>query len=500
MGYRRFGVRLALAVCLCVALASPLTPLASAAAQPGHLVSGTYPVVVHTGSLVFRGTWTLKVKGSAITGLSHWTCCPGPRADPVDGSVAGSKVTIHRDCSAQGQTACVRQTFVGNIVANPKNPAIGTLSGTWSGDGAAPSNDTFTSQVKLRLRRFKLSGTVLAQKCSKTSCSKKPRAGATVVASSSGSGSPGRARTGKNGRYEMQLEPGTYQVALRGVKGVPAKQLVALSKDRGGVDFRVCSGAHGAQVASSVFTPFRCDRTLRVHVVDLANRPVENVTILAHGVSAFDIGADAEATTDSQGNATLDLYDTTWEVFLARSLEAINPSGTTLRPSTAVPGDLEFPGSLYSYDSQCSSHVAHHRPGGGCVFDLGIGKVSFNNAEMSVTVAVQPVDVSLGAGFQNGAVALTPEPEAQNLTWEGQGTAVPHLTFRIFHLGPSIVDVHAWANTNESSNSLARVVACSPGSVGQAQVTPIVNGCRLELGGVFGGATHGAASFSLQNG
>jgi hypothetical protein len=292
---------------------------------------------------------------------------------------------------------------------------------------------------------------------------------------------------------------------LRKVKSEPARQRVVLStRNAGGVDFRVCTGAHAAQVASSILTPFRCDRTLFVTVSDIVGRPIPNVTVLARGTSWLDIGAAAEATTSAGGVARLDLYDTTWEVFLARSLESINPPGTSFtQPDRGpIPPDLqlEYPGTPYIYTSQCDSRVAHPRHGGGCVFDLGIGNVSFNNAEMRVRTDLVPVDVSLGAGFQNGSLLIIQEGQSsESLIWGGNGTHTGRLVFRL-EGSRGIFDVSA-DGTPTSGNQPASVVRCSPGQIGPARVGPPRPACRLSLGDWHGGgATHGAAVFSLRHG
>jgi len=100
-----------------------------------NLESGSYRVSVLDGATVYHSTWRLVVsKSGAITGSSHWSCCPGARTDPLSGSASGDHVTIDRDCHGQGAgSECIRQTYVGNVI-----PYYGYLAGSWSGDGASP--------------------------------------------------------------------------------------------------------------------------------------------------------------------------------------------------------------------------------------------------------------------------------------------------------------------------------------------------------------------------
>jgi hypothetical protein len=448
---------------------------------------------VHNGSLVYRGTWTLKVKGSAITGLSHWTCCPGPRADPVDGSVAGSKVTIHRDCSAQGQTACVRQTFVVNIVANPKNPAIGTLSGTWSGDGAAPSNDTFTSQVKLRLRRFKLSGTVLAQKCSTSGCSRRPRADVTVVAKNPGTAATGSARTGKDGRYVMRLGEGAYDVSLSGVKGIPARRTVTLTEDVSGADFHVC-GARSAADAGPLAhnaTVLHCDFKVKVTVVDVHDKPLRRVRVQAatSGPWTDFLGPDVVlGETGSDGRATLDLWTgDPWVVRVINELPDINPPNSF---------DTSHGEPLYSTHTSCVEGTGFL---GGCKFtsrDARSGSVA-----IEVKALVVPLNVTLNSplGFgqiiveRNQTVDTTP-PHAP-----GFDPSDPRYPFLDLHSGDNgplphqlrfelPIDSRAGAEEQyyvefapPPNGSRPTISACSPGGVVDLQDTYHTRACRIVL-------------------
>jgi hypothetical protein len=103
-------------------------------ASGGTLMSGTYhlvAVVTAGGGGTYPAKLVLKVEGGSVTGESYWSCCPGPRTDPITGSTGGGKVTLVRNCSGQGQSSCARQVYTGTIGAN------GKVTGTWE------SNDNF---------------------------------------------------------------------------------------------------------------------------------------------------------------------------------------------------------------------------------------------------------------------------------------------------------------------------------------------------------------------
>jgi hypothetical protein len=90
----------------------------------GSLTSGQYTVVAsgHTA------TFTLSVRGSNFSGSSRWTCCPGPRVDPiVRGRIQNGKISFIRECSHNHPGPC-SQVYTGTI-ANRR------ASGQWSGTG-----------------------------------------------------------------------------------------------------------------------------------------------------------------------------------------------------------------------------------------------------------------------------------------------------------------------------------------------------------------------------
>ena len=84
--------------------------------------TGTYKAVQGQ----FASTWKVTVNEGRVVGTSDWTCCPGPRTDPLSGTVTGSKVVITRDCRAQGGFPACIQVFTGTVGAD------GKVTGTWS--------------------------------------------------------------------------------------------------------------------------------------------------------------------------------------------------------------------------------------------------------------------------------------------------------------------------------------------------------------------------------
>lgn len=360
------------------ALAMCLSPLAASfAAQPGQLASGTYAVTVHNGGTVYRGTMTLQVKGSVITGSSRWTCCPGARVDPLSGTVTGSTVTIRRDCRGQGQTACRLQTFVGRIVTDPKDPAAGTLSGGWSGDGMGPANNTFTMKVRLKTPKVRLSGRVTCGVCGGT-----PVSGVRVVASRSGGG-PGRATSGRDGRYAMRLAPGTYRVAVAGRRAAPENRVVVLERDVRAADFRTCPSAAGRRAAGAARS--RCSVDVPISVVDLTGRPVAGVGVVAVGASS---AGEVRDVTRPNGVATLTLPEGEWAINLDSSLRELGRTrqlfdlyGVTVYQPGFVPppvGPLGRPelvesSELYGYSSPRCPGRPYAAGGdffGGCVIKV----------------------------------------------------------------------------------------------------------------------------------
>lgn len=106
--------------------AAPATP-PPPQVQPA-LSSGKYKVQADR----WTSTWTLTITGSEVSGISEWTCCPGPRTDALRGRLEGTRLVLQRDCSGQGHSGPCSQTYVGEV----KN---GSVTGTWSGTGGSGS-------------------------------------------------------------------------------------------------------------------------------------------------------------------------------------------------------------------------------------------------------------------------------------------------------------------------------------------------------------------------
>ena len=93
------------------------------------LVSGQYDVVASG----FASTFTITVTGSTFSGSSKWTCCPGPRTDPIfQGVIQDGKISFFRDCTGQGYGGECKQGYTGSIVENG-------ASGQWAGTGGGGS-------------------------------------------------------------------------------------------------------------------------------------------------------------------------------------------------------------------------------------------------------------------------------------------------------------------------------------------------------------------------
>jgi len=79
------------------------------------LVSGTYRVSAPSSGVAYQSVWRLKVSNGRISGKSKWTCCPGPRIDPMKGRISRNTVTIERDCTGQGQKGPCHQVYTGKL-------------------------------------------------------------------------------------------------------------------------------------------------------------------------------------------------------------------------------------------------------------------------------------------------------------------------------------------------------------------------------------------------
>jgi hypothetical protein len=93
------------------------------------IVSGTYDVDANG----YASTFTITVTGSNFSGASKWTCCPGPRIDPiVQGVVQNGKISFVRDCTGQGWPGECKQSYSGAIMQDG-------AAGRWSGTGGGGS-------------------------------------------------------------------------------------------------------------------------------------------------------------------------------------------------------------------------------------------------------------------------------------------------------------------------------------------------------------------------
>jgi len=96
------------------------------------LVSGSYRV--DTWYPHHPSTWTLQIVKGHITGMSKWTCCPGPRNDPLIGRIDGNTVTLTRDCTGQGHSGPCSQIYTGTLKGNVIEGSFthnGPRIGTW---------------------------------------------------------------------------------------------------------------------------------------------------------------------------------------------------------------------------------------------------------------------------------------------------------------------------------------------------------------------------------
>jgi hypothetical protein len=93
------------------------------------LASGFYDVVASG----YESTFNITVNGTNFSGSSKWTCCPGPRIDPIlNGSIQNGKITFIRDCNGQGHPGECKQTYTGTVSESG-------VSGQWAGTGGSGS-------------------------------------------------------------------------------------------------------------------------------------------------------------------------------------------------------------------------------------------------------------------------------------------------------------------------------------------------------------------------
>lgn len=502
------GLRLATGFVVAICLS--IGPAASHAAATRALRSGKYQVVVHNGEFVFKGTFALKVTGNTIKGSSHWTCCPGPRTDPLHGSVAGSKVTIHRDCSSQGQTACVSQAFVGTIVAS--HGSI-TVSGTWSGDGAAKSNNTWT--MTGGRRQHTLSGAVVYH-CPQCGGDPRPAGGLTVRATPQGGGKAQSARTSADGTYSMPLPNDTFTVALKGTRGAPSAREVRMNKDRSGIDFEACPPVSLRAFAS-------CQFEVAIRLVDVAGQPVQGAGIVAEKTDTgiFGLGTgEAFARTDSGGRARLMLTEGQWTVFTVGDLSHVRVPGM----STGLEMDVA---QLFSEDSfvtrfdRCEGGATGPVPGTtragasdprfqGCQLDFEVGRgqgaapthvdmtaglyllhVAQTHATLDWDVEVYDSQAEMGPvapgqpPFLNILVSARVPRSQRSATLLVATTAVVGTPSSV----QVVVDEKKTPRQGEPRLIRSRARSCSPGHINANRTS-----CRIDLGPA---EPRGRASFSF---
>jgi hypothetical protein len=100
-----------------------------AQADRSLLASGSYDVVASG----YQSTFNLTVNGASFSGSSKWTCCPGPRIDPIlNGNIQNGKIIFIRDCTGQGYPGECKQTYTGTV-------SDAGASGQWAGTGGSGS-------------------------------------------------------------------------------------------------------------------------------------------------------------------------------------------------------------------------------------------------------------------------------------------------------------------------------------------------------------------------
>ena len=100
------------------------------------LRSGTYRLEAVGGDR-WGATLRVTVSGTEIRGQSEWECCPGPRIDPLAGSLVGNRIRFTRICTGQGFNQPCSQIFDG-VIEDKK------ASGTFTMNGAPAGRWQFT--------------------------------------------------------------------------------------------------------------------------------------------------------------------------------------------------------------------------------------------------------------------------------------------------------------------------------------------------------------------
>ena len=100
------------------------------------LTSKTYQVKTWYEGREYPSEWALQVAGSTVKGSSGWSCCPGPRTDPLaNGLIDGDRFVIERNCTGQGTDAPCLQVYQGTLKGQVIEGAFtmnGKPAGTWT--------------------------------------------------------------------------------------------------------------------------------------------------------------------------------------------------------------------------------------------------------------------------------------------------------------------------------------------------------------------------------
>jgi hypothetical protein len=103
----------------------------------GALLTGrTYQVKTWYEGREYPSEWALQVTGTAVMGTSGWSCCPGPRTDPLaNGRIEGDRFIIERNCTGQGTDVPCLQVYEGTLkgqVIEGSFTMNGKPAGTWA--------------------------------------------------------------------------------------------------------------------------------------------------------------------------------------------------------------------------------------------------------------------------------------------------------------------------------------------------------------------------------
>lgn len=100
------------------------------------LTSKTYQVKTWYEGREYPSEWALQVTGTSVKGSSGWSCCPGPRTDPLSkGRIEGDRFIIERNCTGQGTDVPCNQVYEGTLKGQVIEGAFtmnGKPVGTWT--------------------------------------------------------------------------------------------------------------------------------------------------------------------------------------------------------------------------------------------------------------------------------------------------------------------------------------------------------------------------------